>query len=169
MPKNILGDILIASDLPVFVLLDAASRTLYRAYAFALVDLLSRAPDGPRRLARFVVDLPVASNDPMSELGKHFPDLLASETAEKNWAKQIARLSTGQPYQLLGSAETERLLTEKLRFEISERGVQPSYALEDFAVFLKSGSAKSVADSLAHDLRALAMRANPVYAPIVAE
>ena len=149
--------------------LDAAGRTLYRAYAFALVDLLSGAPGGPPRLARFVADLPVASKDPVSELGKHFPDLLASEMAEKNWAKQIARLSTGQPYQLLGSAETERLLTKKLRFEISERGVPQSYALEEFAVFLKSGSAKNVAGSLAHDLRVLAMRANPVYAPIVAE
>jgi len=150
-------------------LLDAAGRTLYRAYAFALVDLLNGAPDGPRRLARFVADLPVASNDAMSDLGKHFPDLLASEMAEKNWAKQIAHLSTGQPYQLLGTAETERLLTEKLRLEISERGVQKSFELEQFPDFLKSRSAKSVLGSLAHDLSALATRANPVYAPIVAE
>ncbi|MFN2622505.1 MAG: hypothetical protein ABR611_06635 [Chthoniobacterales bacterium] len=150
-------------------LLDAAGRTLYRAYAFALVDLLSGAPDGPRRLARFVADLPVASNDPMSELRKHFPNLFASEMAEKNWAKQIARLSAGQPYQLLGSAETGRLLTEKLRLEISERGLEKSYELEQFPIFLKFGSAKSVLGALAHDLSALATRANPVYAPIVAE
>jgi hypothetical protein len=150
-------------------LLDAAGRTLYRAYAFALVDLLSGAPGGPRHLARFVADLPISSNDPMLELEKHFPELLASEMAEKTWAKQIARLSIGQPYQLLGSTETERLLTEKLRFQISERGVQKNYELEEFADFLKSASAKNVLGSLAHDLSELATRANPVYAPIVAE
>jgi len=150
-------------------LLDASGRTLYRAYAFALVDLLSAAPGGPRCLARFVADLPVASNDPRSELGKHFPDLLAPEIAEKKWAIQIARLSTGQPYQLLAGVETERLLTEKLRLQISDRGVEKSYELEEFPVFLKAGSAKSVLGSLAHDLSTLATRASPVYAPIVAE
>jgi len=144
-------------------LLDAAGRTLYRAYSFALVDLLFHAPAGPRRLSRYIADLPAASNDPMVELQNHFPGLL--ESAEKTWAKQIARLSTAQPYQLLGSAETERLLKEKLRLKISET----NYELEEFADFLKSKSAKNALGLLTHDLSELATRANPVYAPIVAE
>lgn len=148
-------------------LLDAAGRTLYRAYSFALVDLLCHAPDGRRRLARYIADLPAASNDPMAVLQNHFPGLL--ETADKVWAKQIARLSTAQPYQLLGSAETQRLLKEKLRLKVSERGVERNYDLEEFAAFAKSASAKNALGLLTHDLAELAPRANPLYAPIVAE
>jgi hypothetical protein len=148
-------------------LLDAAGQTLHRAYSFALVDLLFHAPDGPRRLARYIADLPAASNDSMAVLQNHFPGLF--ESAEKTWAKQIARLSTAQPYQLLGSAETERLLKEKLRLKISERGVEKNYELEECAAFVKSASAKNALGLLTHDLSELATRANPVYAPIVAE
>jgi len=150
-------------------LLDAAGQTLCRAYSFALVDLLRGMPDGPRRLARFVADLPVASNDPIAELENHFPGVFDAGTREKTWAKQIARLSTAQPYQLLGTEETERLLSEKLRIVISERGPEKSYELDQFATFLKSRSAKSALAAAARDLSALATRANPIYAPIVAD
>jgi hypothetical protein len=150
-------------------LLDAPGRVLYRAYCIALVDLLSHAPDGPGRLARFIADLPASSNDPMADLRIHFPGLFESDGAEKIWQEQIARLSTDQPYQLMGSAETERLLREKLRLKISDQGVEKSYELTEFPIFLKHKSAANGLRSLAHDLSALAARANPVYVPIIAE
>jgi hypothetical protein len=150
-------------------LLDAAGRTLYRAYSRALVDLISHTPDGSRSLSRFIADLPVSSNDSMAELRNHFPGLFEDARAEKNWQKQVARLATQQPYQLLGAAETERLLAEKLRSRISEGGLEKSYKLEEFALFLGSRSAQNVLNALANDLRALATRANPIYAPIIAE
>ena len=150
-------------------LLDAAGRTLYRAYSFALVDLLRHAPDGPHRLARLIANLPAASDDAMAELGKHFPELSSAGAAEKTWHKHIVRLASGQPYQLMNSAETERRLTEKLRLKISERGMEKNYRLEDFAQFLKAKPARAALGDLAHDLRELATRANPVYAPIIGE
>lgn len=151
-------------------LLDAPGRMLYRAYSFALVDLLSRAPEGPRRLARFIVDLRSASNDPMADLRNHFPGLFESGgDAEKIWERQIARLSTEQPYQLLTSAETERMLGEILRVKISDRGVQRTYELVEFPTFLKQAPAKTVLALLAHDLGQMATRANPIYRPIVSE
>jgi len=150
-------------------LLDAAGRTMYRANSLALVDLIRHTPDGSRLLARFIADLPVSSNDPMAELRNHFPGLFDEAFAEKTWEKQVARLAAEQPYQLLGSADTERLLAEKLWFKISERGVEKRYELEEFAVFLKSKSAQNVLGMLANDLRALGTRANPIYAPIIAE
>ena len=150
-------------------LLNAAGRTLYRAYSRALVDLISNTPEGSRSLARFIADLPVSSNDSMAELRSHFPGLFEDARAEKNWKEQVARLATQQPYQLLSTAETERLLGEKLRCRISERGLEKSYKLEEFALFLKSKSAQNVLNALANDLRALATRANPIYAPIIAE
>jgi hypothetical protein len=151
-------------------LLDAPGRLLYRAYSFALVDLLSRAPDGTGRLARFIGDLRSASNDPMAELQNHFSGLFESGGgAEKVWEKQIARLSVDQPYQLLASVETERRLDEMLRLKISDRGANKTWQLAEFPKFSKQSPANGVLAVLAHDLRELATRANPIYRPIIFE
>jgi hypothetical protein len=150
-------------------LLDAAGRSFYRAYSFALVDLLSHLPDGSHRLTRFIADLPVASNDPMVELRNHFAELSETGAPEKMWAEQIAKLSTEQPYQLMGPAETEKILAEKLRIRISERGIEKHYELEEFAAYLKSKSAKNGLGVMAADLSSLATRANPLYASILAD
>jgi hypothetical protein len=151
-------------------LLDAPGRLLHRAYSIALVDLLRRAPEGRGRLARFVVELRSASNDPMAELRKHFPALLESgDGAEKVWQRQIARLTREQPYQLLTSAETERIVAEAVRLRISDRGVEKTYQLSEFPKFLKHPSAKEVLSHLAQDLAQVAARAHPIYRPIIAE
>ena len=150
-------------------LLDAPGRSLYRAYAFALVDLLNRSPDGAHRLAQFIFHLPASSNDPMAELRTHFPGLFESDGGEQAWQKQIGRLSRDQPYQLLGSAETERRLGEMLRLKISDRSSAKNYELTQFPIFLKQKSAKKALASLGQDLEGLATRAHPVYAPIIAE
>lgn len=151
-------------------LLDGPGRTLYRAYACALVDLLSRAPEGPRRLARFIVDLRSASNDPMAELQRHFPGLLESDgVSEKVWEKQIADFAARQPYQLLTSVETERWLDEKLVLKISDHGMATNYELSEFPKFLKLSSAKIVLAGVAHDLSELATRGNPIYRPIISQ
>jgi hypothetical protein len=105
----------------------------------------------------------------MAKLRSHFAGLFEDARAEKNWKEQVARLAIPQPYQLLGTAETERLLAEKLRSRISERGLEKSYKLEEFALFLNSRSAQNVLNALANDLRALATRSHPSYAPIIAE
>lgn len=149
-------------------LLDAPARNIYRAYSFALVDLLSRAPDGPHRLAQFVLDLPASSNDPMAELRGHFPGLFESDSAETTWREQIARLSSDQPYHLMGSAETERRLDEILRLKIIDGNGEKTFELTQFPVFLKQKAAMRRLESLAHELRVLATRGHPVYAPIVA-
>jgi hypothetical protein len=151
-------------------LLDAPGRLLYRAYSRALVYLLRHAPEGPARLTRFIGDVRSASNDPMAELRKHFPGLFdSSDGAERVWERQIARLSTEQPYELLPSAETERRLDAILSLKFSDQGATKIYQLADFPRFLKHPSAKTALALLAHDLRQLATRANPVYRPIIAE
>lgn len=150
-------------------LLDSPGRTLYRAYSLALVDLISHASNGSRSLSKFIAGLPTCSNDPMAELRSHFPGLFEGPVAEKNWEEQVSRLATPQPYQLLSCAETERLVAEKLRFRISERGVEKWYELNEFSLFLNSRTAQNILGTVANDLRGLATRANPIYAPIVAE
>ena len=111
-------------------LLDAPGRLLYRAYSIALVDLLSHAPEGRAQLARFIGELRSTPNDPMEELRNHFPGLLGSgDGAEKVWERQIARLATEQPYQLLTSAETERKLDEALRLKVHFNSKPPQSKL----------------------------------------
>jgi hypothetical protein len=149
-------------------LLDAPARNIYRAYSFALVDLLSHAPDGPHRLAQFLLGLPASSNDPLAELRNHFPALFESDGAEKTWEEQVARLASDQPYHLMSSAETERRLDETLRLKIVDGHGEKTYELAQFRIFLKQESAKKRLELLAHDLGVLATRAHPVYAPIIA-
>jgi hypothetical protein len=150
-------------------LLDSAGRTLCRAYSLALVHLISRTPGGSRSLVRYIADLPSSSNDSMAELRSHFPGVFTDADAEKNWEEEIARLSTQQPYQLLGSAETERFLAEKLRFKISEHGLEKWYDLEEVAIFPRSATAQKFLHALANDLLVLGTRANPIYSPIITE
>ena len=150
-------------------LLDAPGRNLYRAYAFALVDLLRRDPDGPQRLAQFILHLPTSSNDPMAELRNYFPRLFQSDGAERAWQNHVVLLARDQPYQLLGSGETERRLDALLRLKISDGAGEKNYPLTEFPIFLKDKSAKKKLSSLGRDLEELTTRAHPVYAPIIAQ
>jgi hypothetical protein len=104
----------------------------------------------------------------MAELRSHFPGLFESDSADATWKKQIARLASDQPYHLLSSAETERRLDEILRLRIVDRSGEKTYQLTEFPIFLKQKPAKGRLESLAQELRVLATRAHPVYAPIVA-
>lgn len=151
-------------------LLDAPGQSLYRAYSRVLVNLLTRAPEGRGQLTRYVMDLPVAANDPMVELCLHFPALFESETeAETMWRIEIARLSVPQPHGILDGAETERILNRILHFKISEGGVGSSCELAEFPKLLKQPSAKTLLAALAKELNALAVRAHPIYRPVIVE
>jgi hypothetical protein len=151
-------------------LLDAPTRSLHCAYSFALVELLTRAPDGAGRLARFVQDLPSAGDDPVADLRAHFPGLFESEArAEKTWKTQITGLSNQRPYQLLGCAVTERILDEDLHLKISGGSGKQTCELAEFLAFLKEPWAKAVLADLSRNLSVLAGRANPLYQPVVAE
>ena len=106
----------------------------------------------------------------MGDLRKHFPGLFESaDGTAKVWAEQIARLASNQPYQLLTSTETERLLDQTLRLRISDPDGNKMYELTEFPKFLKHPSAKTVLAWLGQDLTQLATRANPIYRPIIYE
>jgi hypothetical protein len=149
-------------------LLDAAGRDLYRAYAFALVDLLSRGPDGMERLNRYVSGLPASSNDSLAELQRYFGEMFAPENIEKTWQTHIAQLSSTQPYQLLTNAETQQRLDALLHLKISEHGKVTTFDLAEFPALMKEKSARPALGALAHNLGVLATRAHPVYTPIIA-
>ena len=151
-------------------LLDTPGRSLYRAYSFALVELLVRGPDGRHRLARFIADLTSSSNDPISDLRSHFPELFEADgSAEKAWAAGVARFAAGRSYQLLSAEETERSLEQLLHLKVTRAGSEKWYRLDEFAAFVRQPFAKPVLTMLSRELSILATRASPIYQPIILE
>lgn len=150
--------------------LDAPGRSLYRAYSIALVEFLLHGPKGRRRLARFITDLPSASNDPMADLRSHFPELFdADGSAEKEWTAFIAQFSTCPGYQLFGTEQTERALDELLLVRITNAGSEKKFPLNNFTEFIRMAFAKPALVALSRKLSILSVRANPIYQPIILE
>jgi hypothetical protein len=151
-------------------LLDAPGRSLYRAYSIALVEFLLHGPEGRRRLARFITDLPSASNDLIADLRSHFPELFdANGSAEKAWTAFVAERAATSGFQLFGAQETERALDELLLLRITNAGSEKRYSLDEFATFIRIASAKPALVALSRELSILSARANPIYQPIILE
>ncbi|MEY2480721.1 MAG: hypothetical protein QOI04_1648 [Verrucomicrobiota bacterium] len=149
--------------------LDSPSRSLYSAYAFALVQMLIDAPDGRAQLARYIVDLPRASNDMVADLEAHFPSL-KGESGQKNWVLNVARTSAAERFRALSISETEQRLDDLLHINISDASrVTKTFALEDFSQWLQLPARTSALAKLNQALLILAGRANPIYRPIIAE
>jgi hypothetical protein len=148
--------------------LDSPARLLYRAYSFALVQLLVDATGGPERLARYIDNLSCSSTDPLADLKARFPALDGS--AEKTWRSSVGRLSATQSYQLLTFAETERRLDELLRVRISDlRHPTRTAQLDDLSQRKISRMEIAAIAAVSQDLLLLAARANPILRPIVQE
>ena len=149
-------------------LLDSAGRTLYRAYSFALVQMLVDERDGPARLAKYIGHLPDASNEPLANLSAHFPFLVSD--AEESWQLSLRRLRNFQAYQLLTFAESERRLAELLQIKVSEaKKPDKPVGLDDFTKRKISPSEKMALNQLSRDLLVFVAEANPVLRPIARE
>ena len=148
--------------------LDSPTRLLYRAYSFALVQLLVDAMGGPARLARYIDNLSRASTDPLADLKAQFPVLNGG--AEKTWRSGVVRLGATQSYQLLTFAETERHLDELLRIKISDTGhLIKTVQLGGLSQRKISPAESAAVFAASQDLILLAARANPILRPIVQE
>ncbi len=148
--------------------LDSPARLLYRAYSFALVQLLVDATGGPARLARYIDNLSRASTDPLADLKAQFP--VFNGGAEKTWRSGVVRLGATQSYQLLTFAETERHLDELLRIKISDIGhLTKTVQLGDLSQRKISPTESGAVAAASQDLVLLAARANPILRPIVQE
>jgi len=97
--------------------LDSSAKEFYRAYSFVLVQMLIESPNGRSRIKRYVDNLAIASNDPLSDLLAAFPAL---RDFERSWRSKIAEVrSSGKG--LLTFSQTEerlnRLLGNFARFD----------------------------------------------------
>ena len=148
--------------------IDSAGRTLYRAYSFALVQMLTAGPDDPRRLAHYIVDLADGSNEPLIILKSHFPCLAGD--AEKVWQSALRRLKNLDTNELLTFLEADRRLDELLHLKISETNKPGKVAtLEDLSRRKISTDEKIALNQLNHDLLLFVAQSNPVLRPIARE
>jgi hypothetical protein len=146
-------------------LLDSAGRLLYRAYSFALVQLLIEAPDGQARLSRYIGNLSNVSNDVLNDLKAQFP-ILASDP-EKTWRSAMARLSGAESYQLLTFAESERQLDKLLRVKVP--GTSKLTDLSSLVRQKPSAAEKAALKQSSQDLLLFIGQANPVLRPVARE
>src|SRR5205814_3614393 len=70
---------------------DSSGRTLYRAYSFALVQMLLSEKDGAARLTQYIDHLSASSNDPLADLEAQFGFL--ADDAERTWQLALKQLT----------------------------------------------------------------------------
>ena len=146
-------------------LLDSTGRTLYRAYAFALVQMLLEGTNGGAQLAKYIDHLPDASNDPLANLKAQFS--LLADDAERTWQLALNRLKSQQTFRLLTFAESEQRLDELLRVKISEPNKPVNLVrLDELAQHKLSASEKIALDQMKRDLMFLVPQTNPVLRPV---
>ena len=146
-------------------LVDSAGRTLYRAYAFALMQMLLDGKNGGTQLAKYIDHLSESSNDPLAELKAQFPVL--ADDAERTWQLALNRLKSRQTFRLLTFAESEQRLDELLRVKLSEpKKPVKLVRLDELTQHKLSASEKMALDQLKRDLMFLVPQTNPVLRPI---
>jgi hypothetical protein len=146
-------------------LVDSAGRTVYRAYAFALMQMLLDGKNGGTQLAKYIDHLSDSSNDPLADLKAQFP-LFADDT-ERTWQLALNRLKSLQTFRLLTFAESEQRLDELLRVKISEPKKRVKLVrLDELTQHKLSASEKMALDQLKRDLMFLVPQTNPVLRPI---
>ena len=145
--------------------LDSTGRTLYRAYAFALVQMLLDVKNGGAQLAKYIDHLYDSSNDPLADLKSQFP--LLTDDAERTWQLAVNRLKSLQTFRLMTFGESEQRLDELLSVKISEpKKPVKLVKLEEVAQHKPSASEKMALDQLKRDLMFLVPQTNPVLRPI---
>jgi len=145
-------------------LLDPITRSLYRAYSFALVQLLA---ESPARLGRYIDSLAFASNDLLADLQKSFPQLAGGDS-EKIWKSKVAGVTNSTRSELLTYWQTEEKLAALLETRFpAATGRDKSLSLEDLCQKNLSLTQKLALKKFGEDLVLLAARANPALRPIV--
>ena len=136
-------------------MLDLSARQLYRAYSFALVQMLIDSPDGRSRLGRYIDKLAFATNDPLADLRAAFPKLTDFGNA---WKMEIAALKAGADKELLSFSTSD----EKLNVLLKE-----FVPLEGFSRAKPESIHRRALQELSQKLLLLATRANPVLRPVI--
>ena len=148
-------------------LLDSIGRSIYRANSCALVQLLIDSADGRGRLGRYIDNLAFASNDPLDDLEKVFPQLREHDF-QKVWQSKIAELKNSANDRLLSFAQTDAKLNELLDAKFpGVSGREKFVSLENLCGAKITPAQKNALQKFSQGLLLLAARANPVLRPVI--
>jgi len=99
---------------------DSVSRGIFRACSAALIQALLDQASGPERFQALLEDLAYSKLKLEDLMRTHFPAVdQTPEALAKWWTLQLAAMSERSAFELLSVAETERLLEQYLRIDLS--------------------------------------------------
>ena len=151
-------------------LLEPSSQAVYRVYAGALVSMLIGLPDGRARLTAFITALPQAGNDPTAPLQERFPEIGGDpKVSQQRWKDAVAQVASRNRFRMQSCAETDRELATLVTVQLRSGKAAEVYSLEQYAEFIKAPGAADALRRVSQQLLLLSGRANPLYAPIIAE
>ncbi|MEP6669487.1 MAG: hypothetical protein ABJF10_10065 [Chthoniobacter sp.] len=143
-----------------------------RALAMGLLQMLVEQPDGHLNLAHLVRDWPQSNGDPMALLAKEFPAVAGnSQTLQKWWTINLARYAAADRFEGLTAEETDKLLTPLLQIEfvINKKGEKKTFAVSDYAQFMKLPSSRITLGNRHAEIIALGTRGNALLRPVVTD
>lgn len=147
--------------------LDSTTRALFRAYSYALVELLVDLADGRSQLSRYINNLSTSSNDPLSDLQAQVPAL--RNDAEARWKSKLAEIKAARKCELLSFAKTGQRLDELLKIGLG--GAPPEIIDVGELVSRRrlAPTERAALVELSRDLSLLTTLAHPLMRPIVRE
>jgi hypothetical protein len=143
-----------------------------RALAMGLLQMLVEQPDGHANLAHVVRDWPRSNGDPMALLAREFPGVAGNpQTLQKWWMVNLARYAAADRYEGMTAADTDKALAPLLQIEfvLNDRGDKKTFAVADYAQFMKLPSSKTTLGARHTEIIALGTRANALMRPVVAD
>lgn len=148
-------------------LLDSVGRSVYRAYSFALAQLLVESAEGRARLGRYIDNLAFASNDPLADLQAAFPQL-AGNGFGKIWKSKISSMKSSARADLLTFSETDEKLDALLQTRFpSADGPDKSLSLEALCQKKPTPIERMALQKFGQELMLLATHANPILRSII--
>jgi len=147
-------------------LLDSAGRLLYRAYSFALVQLLIERADGHAHLGRYIDNLSFTSNDPLADLQAVFPQLAGND--QKIWKSKIADIKSSGRADLLTFSQTEEKLSSLLQTKfVGTGGRDKSLSFENLCQKKPAPAQRLPLQKFSQEVLLLAAQANPALRSVV--
>ena len=147
-------------------LVDSAGRLLYRAYSFALVQLLIESADGHAHLGRYIDNLSFTSNDPLVDLQAVFPQLAGND--QKIWKSKIVDIKNSGRADLLTFPQTEERLASLLKTKfVGTGGRDKSLSFEDLCQKKPAPAQRLALEKFSQELLLLAAQANPALRSVV--
>lgn len=152
-------------------IMDSRSLLLYRAQAYALLEVLRSVPDSRRRMAEFLVAI---SQGGIKGLSEAFPGVGGDESGlTKRWTLAIAKTSMPQRHSSLGVRASSDALDRLLAVVVPVDPEQPDASAPGGALALpgvaKTREGPRLMRERALECVALEFRAHPLMKPVIAE